>query len=136
MKKTSTKEISTSQLLPEERANAIERRAELAGAILEFACETNPDFMKQSQEAIANITGLSRPDVSRLLRGDVERFTLDRLFKVGRSLGARISITAFPEQFSARPTLYSKRVDSGAGDVKKLREEMHGALNEPNVEYV
>lgn len=45
-----------------------------------------------SQSKIATITGISQPDLSRLLRGNFERFSLDRLLQAFLDLGSDIEI--------------------------------------------
>lgn len=47
---------------------------------------------KLSQTQAAKITGISQPDLSRLLRGHFDGFSMDRLMQAILSLGADIEI--------------------------------------------
>ena len=44
------------------------------------------------EDARASRTGLSQPDVSRLLRGDFSEYSLERLFRLLTTLGRDIDI--------------------------------------------
>jgi predicted XRE-type DNA-binding protein len=48
---------------------------------------------KISQTQAAKLTGISQPDLSRLLRGHFEGFSMDRLFQAILSLGSDVEIT-------------------------------------------
>ena len=45
-----------------------------------------------TQTEAARILGLSQPDISRLLRGDVRQYSLERLFRLLTALGRDIDI--------------------------------------------
>ena len=45
-----------------------------------------------TQTAAARLTGLSQPDMSRLLRGDFREYSLERLFRLLNALGRDIDI--------------------------------------------
>lgn len=45
-----------------------------------------------SQSKVASITGISQPDISRLLRGHFDGFTMDRLLGAFLALGSDIEI--------------------------------------------
>jgi predicted XRE-type DNA-binding protein len=54
------------------------------------------DTMKElglNQSEVARITGVSQPDLSKLLRGRTTSFTVDRLYQLLTQLGADIEIT-------------------------------------------
>jgi predicted XRE-type DNA-binding protein len=48
---------------------------------------------KLSQTQAAKLTGISQPDLSRLLRGHFEGFSMDRLFQAILLLGSDVEIT-------------------------------------------
>lgn len=48
---------------------------------------------KLTQTQAAKLTGISQPDLSRLLRGHFEGFSMDRLFQAILSLGSDVEIT-------------------------------------------
>ncbi len=49
-----------------------------------------------TQAQVAKMTGLSQPDVSKLLRGNFAGYTLDRLFSFLRALGNDVRIHIVP----------------------------------------
>ena len=49
-----------------------------------------------TQTEAARILGLSQPDISRLLRGDVRQYSLERLFRLLTALGRDIDIVIRP----------------------------------------
>ncbi len=51
---------------------------------------------KLSQVRAAALLGLDQPKVSALLRGRVEGYSLDRLFRLLNALGQRVEITVRP----------------------------------------
>src|SRR5436305_12961790 len=51
---------------------------------------------KLTQAKAAELLGLDQPKVSALIRGRVEGYTLDRLFRFLNALGQRVEITVRP----------------------------------------
>jgi predicted XRE-type DNA-binding protein len=51
---------------------------------------------KLTQAKAAELLGLDQPKVSALVRGRVEGYTLDRLFRFLTALGQRVEITVSP----------------------------------------
>jgi predicted XRE-type DNA-binding protein len=51
---------------------------------------------KLTQAKAADILGIDQPKVSALVRGRVEGYTLDRLFRFLNALGQRVEITVRP----------------------------------------
>lgn len=45
-----------------------------------------------SQTKVASITGISQPDISRLLRGHFDGFTMDRLLEAFLAIGSDVEI--------------------------------------------
>src|SRR5437588_12152127 len=56
---------------------------------------------KLTQAKAAELLGLDQPKVSALVRGRVEGYTLDRLFRFLNALGQRVEITVRPNAKSA-----------------------------------
>jgi predicted XRE-type DNA-binding protein len=50
------------------------------------------ELKKLSQSAAARLTGISQPDLSRLLRGHFEGFSMDRLLQAFLALGSDVEI--------------------------------------------
>jgi predicted XRE-type DNA-binding protein len=65
-----------------------------AEIVLDIAARIKAKGLTQAQ--VAKITGLSQPDVSKLLRGNFAGYTLDRLFSFLRALGNDIRIHIVP----------------------------------------
>ncbi len=57
---------------------------------------------KLTQTKAAEILGLDQPKVSALVRGQVEGYTLDRLFRFLNALGQEIQITVRPKAAKGR----------------------------------
>jgi predicted XRE-type DNA-binding protein len=55
---------------------------------------------KLTQSSAAAILGLDQPKVSSLVRGRVEGYSLDRLFRLLNALGQRIEINVTPRRRS------------------------------------
>jgi predicted XRE-type DNA-binding protein len=53
---------------------------------------------KLTQAKAAELLGLDQPKVSALVRGRVEGYTIDRLFRILTALGQRIEITVRPNR--------------------------------------
>ena len=59
-----------------------------------------------TQTQLGEVIGMPQAEVSRLLRGRLDRFTFDRLFKALRALGVRV-VVMFPDE--ATPASSSSR---------------------------
>ena len=57
---------------------------------------------KLTQTEAAELLGLDQPKVSALVRGRVEGYSIDRLFRLLNALGQRIEITVRPEATGAQ----------------------------------
>ena len=57
---------------------------------------------KLTQARAAALLGIDKPKVSALVRGRVEGFTLDRLFRFLNALGQRVEITIGPNTATPR----------------------------------
>src|SRR3954468_20805797 len=66
-------------------------KAELVQRIADIIAER-----KLTQVGAAKILGIDQPKVSALLRGKLERFSLDRLFRFLNALGSDVEITIRP----------------------------------------
>jgi len=66
-------------------------KAELVQRIRDLIAER-----KLTQAKAADLLGLDQPKVSALVRGRVEGYTIDRLFRFLTALGQRIEITVRP----------------------------------------
>jgi predicted XRE-type DNA-binding protein len=66
-------------------------KAELVRRIRDLIAER-----KLTQAKAADLLGLDQPKVSALVRGRVEGYTLDRLFRFLTALGQRVEITVRP----------------------------------------
>ena len=79
-------------------------KAELVQRIRELIAER-----KLTQAKAAELLGLDQPKVSALVRGRVEGFTYDRLFRFLNALGQRVEITVRPNGKSkqSRPVVVS-----------------------------
>ncbi len=56
-----------------------------------------------TQAKAAELLGLDQPKVSALVRGRVEGYSIDRLFRFLNSLGQRVEITVRPRTKTAEP---------------------------------
>ncbi len=68
-------------------------KAELVQRIRDLIAER-----KLTQAEAAELLGLDQPKVSALVRGRVEGYTIDRLFRFLTALGQRIEITVRPNR--------------------------------------
>jgi predicted XRE-type DNA-binding protein len=66
-------------------------KAELVQRIRDLIAER-----KLTQEKAADLLGLDQPKVSALVRGRVEGYSIDRLFRFLNALGQRVEITIRP----------------------------------------
>ncbi len=66
-------------------------KAELVQRIRDLIAER-----KLTQAKAAELLGLDQPKVSALVRGRVEVYTIDRLFRFLNALGQRVEITVLP----------------------------------------
>jgi predicted XRE-type DNA-binding protein len=66
-------------------------KAELVQRIRDLIAER-----KLTQAKAADLLGLDQPKVSALIRGRVQGYTIDRLFRVLTALGQRVEITVRP----------------------------------------
>src|SRR5436305_702243 len=66
-------------------------KAELVQRIRDLIAER-----KLTQTKAAELLGLDQPKVSALVRGHVQGYTLDRLFRFLNALGQRVEITVHP----------------------------------------
>ncbi len=66
-------------------------KAELVNRIRDFIAERN-----LTQAKAAKLLGLDHPKVSALVRGRVEGYSIDRLFRFLNALGQRVEITVQP----------------------------------------
>ena len=57
---------------------------------------------KLTQAKAAELLGIDQPKVSSLLRGRVERYTIDRLFRFLNALGQRVEIIVRPTSDNAK----------------------------------
>jgi len=71
-------------------------KAELVQRIRDLIAER-----KLTQAKAAKLLGLDQPKVSALVRGRVEGYTLDRLFRFLNALGQRVEITVHPNEKNA-----------------------------------
>ena len=70
-------------------------KAELVQRIRELIAER-----KLTQAKAAELLGLDQPKVSALVRGRVDGFTYDRLFRLLNALGQRVEINVRPSETS------------------------------------
>lgn len=76
---------------PRARANAIRARAEVMRTLQRAVRSWN-----LSQNAAAQRLGLSQPRLSDLLRGKIDKFSLDALFDLLPLAGLKVSIVTRP----------------------------------------
>jgi predicted XRE-type DNA-binding protein len=72
-------------------------KAELVQLIRDIIAER-----KLTQVKAAKLLGIDQPKVSALVRGRVESYTIDRLFRFLNTLGQRIEITVRPNMKDAK----------------------------------
>src|SRR5689334_20336023 len=58
-----------------------------------------------TQAKAAKLLGLDQPKVSALVRGRVEGYSIDRLFRFLNALGQRVEITIKPESAHTQPRI-------------------------------
>jgi len=68
----------------------------LARSNLIIAIKTVMEKRGLTQAQVAALVGMGQPDISKMLRGDLERFTTDRVMQVLNKLGQDIEITVKP----------------------------------------
>jgi predicted XRE-type DNA-binding protein len=68
----------------------------LARSNLIIAIRTVMEKRSLTQAQVAALAGMGQPDVSKMLRGDLKRFTTDRVMQVLNKLGQDIEITIKP----------------------------------------
>lgn len=68
----------------------------LAKAVLIQRIRRLIEERKLTQTKAANLLGIDQPKVSALLRGRVEGYSIDRLFRLLTALGQRVEITVRP----------------------------------------
>jgi predicted XRE-type DNA-binding protein len=72
-------------------------KAELVRRLREAIAER-----KLTQAKVADLLGLYQPKVSAVVRGRVEGYSLDRLFRLLNALGQRVEITVRPHAAEAK----------------------------------
>ena len=77
-----------------------------------------------TQTEAARLMGLSRPDVSRLLRGDFREYSLERLFRLLNALGRDIDIV-IDVSYAEIARILRRRLDGG---VEAARDARAGRL--------
>src|ERR1700730_12052032 len=77
-------------------------KAELVQRIRDLIAER-----KLTQVKAAKLLGLDQPKVSALVRGRVEGYSIDRLFRFLNALGQRVEITVRPNEQGASPVVVS-----------------------------
>ena len=73
-------------------------KAELVQCIRDLIAER-----KLTQMKAAELLGLDQPQVSSLVRGRVEGYSIDRLFRFLNALGQRVEITVRPNPNNTEP---------------------------------
>jgi predicted XRE-type DNA-binding protein len=81
-----------------EDADELFEKAKLVRRIQQIMEERN-----LTQAQLGGLIGMPQAEVSRLLRGRLDRFTFDRLFKALKTLGVRVVIM-LPEDVATTPT--------------------------------
>ena len=66
-----------------------------------------------TQTEAARLFGLSRPDVSRLLRGDFREYSLERLFRLLTALGRDVDIVIRPPRSTSGGKLRIAATEAG-----------------------
>ena len=74
----------------------------LAKAELVFRIRRFIDKRKLTQTKAAELLGLDQPKLSKLLRGQTEGYSIERLFKILNALGHRVEITIVPNEAESR----------------------------------
>jgi predicted XRE-type DNA-binding protein len=66
--------------------------ADMAKAEIVMAIGEIIERRRLTQKAAATLMGLSQPDVSKLLRGIFDGYSLERLFRLMRALGSNVNV--------------------------------------------
>jgi predicted XRE-type DNA-binding protein len=107
LKKRTTRKANTAETLPRVEASSGDvfadlgfRRPDLALAKATLVLRIRNLIAERglTQAKAAKVLGLDQPKLSALVRGQVERYSLDRLFRLLNRLGLRVEIAIRPAQ--------------------------------------